>query len=126
MKHEQMVSLIKSAGLEINLAFEHQLRYSFGIWVGNRSQCDVIAFKSREEFERLSVEDAQKMINDSKADMIRAAHTKSGLLKSEIKPKKTKSKMEGDNMRNGDSDAEKYLRQMMARGSKLAKTVVYR
>lgn len=125
MQHEQMLTLIISSGLEIVLTYEHQPRYIVGLHVDGRSQCDVIAFKSREAFEALTTEDAQKLLDASKADMLRAAKTKSGILKSDMKTKNENSNITVKSVKKKESETEKYLRQMRARGNRLAKTVKY-
>lgn len=122
MQHNEMLSLIEKSGLGVILAFEHQLRYVVDLQVNERFQSDVIAFKSRADLDALTIEEAQNIIDASKADMLRAANTKNGILKSDMKSKK---KIAVNNVDKGDNDIEKYLKKMRSRGDKLAKGVRY-
>lgn len=124
MTHDEMLQLIEQSGLQIISAHPHRRYYGVCLEVNGRFQNDGLQF-TQEEFDVMTTQEAQEKIEFSRADMARAAKTVSGLLSYEMKPKKKKSEAVVKDVNSKDSDTEKYLRQMRARGNKLAKTVRY-
>jgi hypothetical protein len=126
MTHNEMLTLIEQSGLQLISCYPHRRYYGLCLEVNGRFQNDELCF-TQEEFDAMTTQEAKDKIEYSRADMARAAKTVSGLLKREMKQtKKVNSEIVVKDVKSKDSDAEKYLRKMRARGQKLAKTVVYR
>lgn len=124
MQHSEMLSLITSSGLTIQYAFEHTRRYGISMCINGRYQNDVLTFEG-DVFVALTTQEAQRIIDASKVDMLRASNTKSGKLKNDIKEKSDDKKTVVKRVKKEDSDIEKYLKKMRARGNRLAKSVRY-
>lgn len=119
MQHEQILTLITTSGLTLVHAYPHRRRYLVSLEVNGRFQNDALDFDK----DNITIKDIQKMINASKADMLRAANTKSGILRDDMK--RANKKNDESSVKSRESDTEKYLKKMRARGQKLAKTVRY-
>lgn len=125
MTHSEMLLLIEQSGLHLISCYPHRRYYGLCLEISGRFQNDELSF-TQEEFDAMTTQEAQEKIEHCRADMTRAAKTVSGLLKREMKQtKKVKSDVVVKDVKSKDSDEEKYLKQLRARGQKLAKTVVY-
>lgn len=126
MTHTEMLQLTEQSGLELVSCYPHRRYYGLCLELNGRFQNDELCF-TQEEFDAMTTQEAQDKIEYCRADMARAALTKSGLLRDAMeKTEKVKSDTQEKDVKKKESDTEKYLRQMRARGQKLAKTVVYR